>query len=93
MNDADDRVRYFLEGEGLASGLPAQMLLSAAGGVATFDVVASKAGAAIAGIAGFIITSLAIPALWEATITALVENEYYNIRTSMENANIYYEAA
>ena len=93
MNDADDRVRFYLEGNDLASGLGAQMFLAAAGNVATFEVITSKISAAIAGILGVIITTYLIPLAWEAAIAALVETEYYNIRTSIENANAYFEAA
>ena len=93
MKAAEERVNQYLADENLANSFGAQLLLSGAGGAVGFRVAHSMISSTIAGMVAFIITSYAIPILWEAAITALVEVEYYNIRNSMIDADYYFELA
>lgn len=93
MNAAEERVNQYLADENLANTFGSQLLLSGAGGAASFLVAHSLIASVIAGIVGYIISACLIPALWEAAITALVETEYDNIRNAMINANYYFDLA
>lgn len=93
MKAAEVRVNQYLADEDLANTFGAQLLLSGAGGAAGFLVAQSLIASTIAGMVGYIISTYAIPFLWEAAIEALVEAEYHNIRSSMIDANYYFEIA
>lgn len=93
MNAADDRISFYLKNNDLAANPGSQILLGAVGGYAGFYVATTLIASTIAGAVGVIISSYAIPAIWEAAISELVEAEYANIRTAMGNADNYYELA
>lgn len=93
MKAAEERVNQYLADEDLANTFGVQLLLSGAGSAAGFLVAHTLIASTIAGMVAFIISSYAIPALWQSAIAALVEVEYYNIRNAMIDANYYFELA
>lgn len=93
MNEADERISQYLKENDIASDPGTQIMLSAAENALSFVVATTMVAAVIAGIVGTIINMFVVPAIYQAVLAELIEDQYYNIRTAMLNANNYFELA
>ena len=90
---ADALIDEFTANKGAAGTIGAQVLLGAVGGYLGFFVPPSRIAATIAGAVSTLIFSFAIPAVWEAALTELVDIQYYVIREALMAAENYFELA
>lgn len=93
MIRAEELISDFLEINELITVPVTEILLNAVGDISEFLVKTSKIGAVIAGAISFIIDLYDIPELLKSGISDLIEDQYYEIRSSVSVLDNYFELA
>lgn len=94
MVAAEDRISEYMLNSEYTTSFEEKMLLYALGGqLDKFLVSTAQIPAIIAAAVVVFVTEYAIPSIYEYIIQELIENEYYNIRDLIGEANYYFDLA